>query len=163
MTVSRLNVGKGNRGYSLMEIIIASAMLTTLTVITVTTFTDFRARKARDAATAQVLGVLSRAYLDTITSKNDLVYGVQLRTSDYILFLGSTAPASDTAPSVILRESLSAGTEIANISLTGGGSYIYFQRLTGSTLQNGTFEIRAKGRPTISTTATVSKTGAVAI
>lgn len=163
MSVQSLYIKNKHRGYSLMEIIIASAMLTALTVITVTTFNDFRARKARDAATVQVLAVLSRAYLDTITSKNDLVYGVQLRTSDYILFSGSTAPASDTAPSVILRESLPKSTEIVNISLTGGGSYIYFQRLSGSTLQNGTFDIRAKNKSAISTTATISKTGAVAI
>ena len=142
MNVPRLYAENKNRGYSLLEIIIASTMVATLGAITVTTFSDFRARKARDAATAQVLSVLSRAQLDTVTAKNDLVYGVQLRASDYILFSGSTPPASDADARVVLRQSLQNSTEMVNISLTGGGSYVYFQRLTGATLQNGTFDIR---------------------
>ncbi len=150
-------------GVTLLEIIVIISTMATLSGLTVTTFADFRARKSCDAAVAQILSALSSAHFDTVTAKNDLEYGIQLRAKDYILFSGNTAPASDTDPRVLLRAALPGNTEITNINLSGGGSYVFFQRPSGTTPQSGTFTIRSTSKSSILTTATIHKTGAVSI
>ena len=157
---SRNNKG---RGFTLFEVLIVISITLALGTLVISTFTDFHARKSRDAATEEVLSMLSRAHLDTITAKNDLVYGVELRATYYLLFSGNTPPASDLDPRVIRKKALPSGVEIANIALSGGGSDIYFQRLTGATDQNGSFDVRVQNRTYIFTTINMSKTGAVSI
>ena len=123
-------------------------------------FSQFRARKTLDATIESTLASFSRAHLDTISSLNDNQYGVHLDSDKAVYFVGTVYSSSATTNVPYL---LNPAIEIANIALSGGGNEVIFNKLTGGTSQNGTFEIRVKADITKKAVVTVNGTGAVSI
>lgn len=148
------------RGVTLIEILVAISIMGLISSFVLVSFNDFRAQKTLDAAIEGVLAAFSRAHLDTISSKNNYQYGVHIASGEVVYFIGPTY-ATGTATNLIFT--LHPAIEIYNISLTGGGSDVLYQRLSGSTVQNGTFQVRPKGRTNITATITINKTGATSI
>jgi hypothetical protein len=136
------------------------AIILLLAYMALAAFGQFRAKKTMDAAVEVTLAAFSQAHLDTLSSKNSQQYGVHLDTDKVVYYLGPTYVAgAATNISYVLHPVL----EIANITLTGGGTDVLFNRLTGGTSQAGTFEVRQKGSTTVKTIITVNGTGAVSL
>lgn len=148
------------RGISILEVVVAISIITLMSVLVYAPFNDFRAQKTLDASVEKILSAFSQAHLDTISSKNNNQYGVHIAAGEVVYFTGPTY-ATGTATNLIFT--LPPAIEIYSISLTGGGSDVLYQRLSGATNQNGTFKLRPKGRVSPVTTITVNKTGATSI
>lgn len=148
------------RGVTLVEILVAISIIGLISSLVLVSFSDFRARKTLDASVEGMLAAFSQAHLDTISSKNNNQYGVHIATGEVVYFIGPTY-ATGTATNIVFT--LHPAIEILNISLNGGGSDVLYKRLSGSTDQYGTFQLRPKGRINTTTTITVNKTGATSI
>jgi Tfp pilus assembly protein FimT len=149
------------RGITTIEILVAVTIVVLIAALVLAAFSDFRSRQTLGAVVEKTLAAFSAAHLDTISSKNDATYGVYLKSGEVIYFQGVTYPGDNdtgnthyTFPKVI---------EIANISLNGGGSTVFYKRLSGATGNYGTFDVRVIGNPGTKTTITVNQTGATSI
>lgn len=93
-----------------------------------------------------------------MAGENASQYGVYIGESELVLFRGGvyspTDPGNDST-------SLHALVGIRNVSLSGTGRSIVFQKFTGATIQNGTFEIFLKEDQTQFKTVSISQTGVV--
>jgi len=143
-----------------VEILVAISIMGLIASLILVPFSDFRARKTLDAAVEEMLAAFSQAHLDTISSKNDQLYGVHIGTDQVVYFVGPTY-ATGTATNIVYP--LHSAIEIVNISLNGGGSDVLYNHLLGTTDQYGTFQLRAKSRSTIATTITINGTGATSL
>lgn len=149
------------RGVTLVEILLVIAIAVLLASVVLSSFGEYRLRQNLAGSVESVLAAISAAHLNTISSKNDSSYGVNLKPDEVIYFAGDLYPG-DTDPANI-HYVLPAAIEIANVSLNGGDTKIYFKRLTGATDNFGTFAIRAKTNTGVSTTVTINQTGATSI
>src|SRR3989338_5838031 len=113
-----------------------------MSIIGTTLFIGFSAAtESADLKTSafKVVDALQFARTRTIASLASSQYGVHFEQTQYVLFRGATYNASD--PDNIVY-ALPLRVEIANIALTGGGSDVVFDRITGKTPQNGTLSVR---------------------
>lgn len=150
-----------SRGITTIEILVAISILGILAALVLAAFSDFRSRQTLSAVIEKALAAFSAAHLDTISSKNDATYGVELKSGEVIYFMGTTYPGDADPGNVHFVFPLSV--EIANINLNGGGSTIFYKRLSGATDNYGTFDIRVVGNPNTKTTITVNQSGATSI
>lgn len=131
-------------GFTLIEIVIAIGVLL---IIGTTVFVGFsKATENADLKTAafKVVDALQFARTRTIASLASSQYGVHFEQTQYVLFRGATYNASD--PDNIVYP-LSSRTEITAITLTGGGSDVVFDRITGKTMHNGSVTVRLIADP----------------
>ena len=85
------------RGFSLVDMMIAIAILAMISSVIILSFAAFRAQKNLDAAVEMVMVAFSQAHLDTISSKNDSTYGIALQSDEVIYFKGATYPGEAAA------------------------------------------------------------------
>lgn len=142
----------------MLEIAIAVAIIGIIGGIVFSSLSSFRARKTLDASVETLLAAFSAAHLDTISSKNDLQYGVHIDADKVVYFIG---PAYSAGAATNVTYRLHPAIEIVAVTLAGGGNDVLYNRLTGTTAQNGTFVVRARANPAIAVTITVHATGAV--
>ena len=148
------------RAFTLLETLMAVGIILMIGALTLASLNSFRAQKTMDAAVEELLAAFSQAHFDTISSKNDLQYGVHLDANQAVYYIGPSYLSGSTTniiypiPTVI---------EIANISLAGGGNNVLFQRLSGGTDQYGTFDVRVRGNPSLMTRVTINGTGAISL
>ncbi len=149
------------RGVTLVELLIALSVMGLISSIILASFSQFRARQTLDSSVEVVLAAFSAAHLDTISSKNDDIYGINLKAGEVIYFKGSPYPGDNAAGNT--HYILPVPIEIANISLNGGGSAIFYKRLTGATDNYGSFDVRVIAKPTVKSTVTINQTGATSL
>ena len=144
-------------GFSLIELIATLSILFVLALIVMNTFVSFKKNEGLTMDTDTIVSVLRQARNQTLTSKNSSNYGVHITSTKVTLFTGSTYSSGNANNQDFV---LSSNDTILTITLTGGGSDVIFNRLTGETSQNGTVVVSASG---ISGTKTVTiyKTGLV--
>ena len=151
-----MNINK--KGITSLEIIAVIAIIGVLSVIIVAPFSSFRSSKTLDTGVEEIVSLLNDARLSTLSSKGGFQYGVHFETSRIVLFKGTVF--NDTDPNnkeILLNNTL----EISNIALTGAGSDVVFERLTGKTSQDGTITLRIKNDPSKSVLITIQPTGVV--
>lgn len=152
---------KWTSGFSLIEIMIVIGIIGMISSVVLSSFGQYRARLSKDGAVETAVSVISQAHLDTIASKNDSVYGVNLKQSEIIYFKGSVYPGDNDANNIHYQ--LPNSVEIANVNLNGGTSVLYFIRLTGATNNYGTFDVRVRANTSLVNTVTINQTGATSI
>jgi Tfp pilus assembly protein FimT len=145
-----------SRGITLIEIVLSLAILGTIALFSVAIFSTYLLNKAIDTSTEAVFSAFSRAYLDTIGSRNDQQYGVHIDGGEVVVFTGTTYdPFSvDNVVYPLARE-----VEIVSVSLVSGGSDVVYQRITGNTVNSGTFILQAKRDSSKSRMITIHPTG----
>jgi prepilin-type N-terminal cleavage/methylation domain-containing protein len=145
-----------NKGYTLLEIMIAVTIMVLLSGILFGVFVSLNNRQSLDSNTEMVKSVLERAQSMTLSSEGDTQYGVHLETSQVVLFKGTTYSASDPAN---IATTLDPRIAMSNIVLNGGGSDVIFNRLTGTTNQFGTTTLSLVASTTTQRKVIVSATG----
>jgi len=145
-------------GFSLIEIIVAIAMLLIVAGITLYSFSSLNDTNALEVSVAGAVSNLSEARSKTLASIGSNQYGVHIDSDETVLFVGSTYSSTDPNNVTV---SLNKVVEIANISLNGGGSDIVFDRLTGQTSEHGSFIVRLKDNTNASSTITIFQTGII--
>jgi prepilin-type N-terminal cleavage/methylation domain-containing protein len=147
---------KNKKGLSVIEIIVAVAILSSLLTISLYSFFALNRRSAIDVSETKIKSVLSEARSKTLAGDAGTKYGVHFASSSITLFPSNTY-SPDSPLNVVTQ--LDSKVTISNISITGGGLDIIFNRLTGETSQPGTITIT--GQDDIQKIITVYGTGIV--
>lgn len=155
------HTSSARRGITTIEILVAVAIVVILASLILAAFAEFRSRQTLGAVVEKGLAAFSAAHLDTISSKNDLTYGVQLKSDEVIYFQGVTYPGDNDPGNA--HFTFPSSVEIANINLNGGGSTVFYKRLSGATDNYGTFDIRMVGNTNTKTTITINQSGSTSI
>lgn len=144
-------------GFTLLEVVIVVAILALIGATALVSFSN--SRRVRDLTTSggNVLSVLRLAQSKALASEDNSQWGVKLETGQFILFRGTSFASATSTKSY----SLPIAIEIANINLSGGGQEVVFKKLTGTTDQSGTFDVRISGSSANTFSITIDGSGKV--
>ena len=145
-------------GFTLIEIIIAIAVFGIIALTSFVYYSSVKKNSLIKTAVSDIILTIELAQNKTLASLNLSSFGVKLDNGSYTLFEGSFYSSTSTDNTIY---SLPAELEIVNISLSGGGSEIVFDRITGKTSNYGTFQVRVKDNPSQIRTIVVNSSGKV--
>jgi Tfp pilus assembly protein FimT len=142
-------------GMSIMEIMVVVAIVLVLIALVSLPFGTFRKTQALENTTDTMVSVLADARTKTLAAVNGTNYSVRFETNRAIFFTGSSYSSGDATNDIITFET---PVTMSAINVSGGGSTITFDRLTGKTSQYGTVTFT---NGTDTRTISVSATGTV--
>lgn len=145
------------RGFTLIEVLISTVIIAIIVGFGSNIITNFRNQQLLDTITHSVATTLEEARQRTLASDGAKQYGVHLESDSYTLFEGDTYVSTD--PNNIER-SIDSRAALSTITLTGGGSDVVFERLTGRTNQSGTFIVDVDSG-VLQNTVTINGTGII--
>jgi len=93
---STFNIPHSNKGFTLLEMLLAVALLSIITGIGVPVYQSFQARNDLDVAEAAVVQTLHRAQTLAQASDGDTSWGMYATTSSIILFKGASYASRDS-------------------------------------------------------------------
>lgn len=126
------------RGFTLIEILTVLVITIIITSLFVSAYLSFKRRTDLVTSAQNILSILNLAQSKTLASEGGVSYGVHLETNQYTFFQGVVYSSGDPNNKVFI---LPSGVTINSISLTPSGSEVIFARLTGRSLQIGTFSL----------------------
>jgi prepilin-type N-terminal cleavage/methylation domain-containing protein len=132
------------KGFSFIELMLVLAIAGLLVGVSLGGFSRMSASKALQADASIVKSVVEDARSRTLAARADSEYGVRFESTRVILFKGSSyvsGASTNVISDLNSRVSLSA-------ALTGGGSEIIFERLTGKASKGGTVTVSVSGGAT---------------
>ena len=144
------------KGFTLLEILMAIAIATIVITIVVFSFSKLNSSQALERTGDLIASVLDEARSLTLSGSEDSQYGVHFEDDQIVLFKG-TSYSSGSEDNVVTD--LNDFVEIGDIELSGGGDDIIFKRLTGYTDEAGTIEVFVTATPENNLTITISETG----
>lgn len=147
---------RSTQGITALELLMVVAIMALLVSVVAMPFLGFRHNKILDTGTENILSMLSKARGNTLASKDGYQYGIHFQADRTVLFHGATYNSSDSTNEINI---LDTALEISSISLTGGGTDVLFDRLTGKTNQDGTITLRVKSDTSKIRTITIIGTG----
>ncbi len=145
-----------HKGITLIETLLVVVLGTIVTGFVALSFSKVDEHEALETGADTVVSVLSEARSLTLSAAADTRYGVHFDTDQVVLFRGATYSSS---ASTNVPTQLNAKVGLRNIALTGGGSNVVFNRLTGATSHSGSFEIYLKSATSTYRTINISATG----
>lgn len=147
------SVGRENRGFSLLEILIVLAILAIIATLLMTGIRNYAARQAFTTTVVTVTDSIVAARANTIASLNDTNYGVHASSTAVVIFTGDTFIEGAAGNNTILfPPNITATTTFTNNVTTAT-----FTRLTGLPSAVGTivlFDSRTESTATITLTTT---------
>lgn len=148
------------RGFTLIEILGVVVIMTILLSIVLVSFSTLNKNQALDKTASYIASIIEEARGNTLFSKNDAQYGIKFDATQITMFKG--ASYSSGSPDNVVYD-LNPLVSISNIALSGGGSEIVFDRLTGNTSQTGTLTLSLITATTTKAYISFSKTGIVEV
>jgi prepilin-type N-terminal cleavage/methylation domain-containing protein len=144
------------RGFTIIEMLIVIAIMVVVAVIVFWSFRGYRDKQALDGAAEAVVGALAQARERTVASNNAAQHGVHFATDQITIFRGASYPGADQE-----LISLNPAVEISAISLSGGGSAVVFERLTGGTATGGSVTVSLVSDSSVSRGIAITTTGLI--
>ncbi|MDO8659039.1 MAG: type II secretion system protein [Candidatus Parcubacteria bacterium] len=141
------------KGFTIMEALILVAVIGLIVLIVLPQFSKIRENQVLKTGVQDILSSIDKARSKTLSSLNSSEYGVHFQADKVIIFKGIVF--SDISPDNETINIISPAS-ITNISLVGGGSDIYFNRLLGVPSKTGTVTIATTNYNKI---ITISATG----
>lgn len=128
---------KSSSGFTLIEILIAVAILALAVSLVLPNFNFFQRQSSLDMTAQEIIGALRLAQNKTLASEGADSFGLYFETDKFTLFKGltfyPTSPENDT-------HKLPPALRLSEVNLSGGG-VIVFDRLTGATANSGSLKI----------------------
>jgi len=149
-------IRRADSGVTIIELLVVIAILSFLFTITTGSFRSANSSEALDTDTQRISSELKEARSLTLSSKNADTFGVHLASSSITLFEGAAFVAGGAENATMPLNPL---VRISSIALSGGGSDVVFQRLSGKTSQSGTVTVSLIADPSRTKTITVYATG----
>jgi prepilin-type N-terminal cleavage/methylation domain-containing protein len=122
------------KGITVLELLIVLAVFSLLAVVVLPQFSKIRERQIASNSLNIVVESLAKSKADTLASVDGYNYGVQFENNRVIIFRGNTYNSQDVN-NVIYN--IVSPSSITNISLSGGGSALYFNKLSGLPNKSG--------------------------
>ncbi len=121
-----------------MEALILVAVIGVLVLIVLPQFSKIRENQVLKSGVQDTLSAIDKARTQTLSSLNSSEYGVHFQSSKVIIFKGTVFSAVSPDNETI---NIMSPASISNISLSGGGSDVYFNRILGVPSKTGTITI----------------------
>jgi len=125
-------------GFTLVELLVAMAILIIVAAVTLESFRDYARVQQYNRFVEEVGRSLQTARQQTLGSKEDAVYGVYVGTNTVEIFTGAT-PTPGSAANTIFN--FNPDIFVATSSLSGGSWFVTFERVTGEPTATGTILI----------------------
>lgn len=148
-----------DHGLTLVEMMVVIAVIVLVTSISLQVFSRFIVAEKLDKSAGRVRGLLEEARYLTLSSKYDSDYGVRLESGRAVLFRGSSYASS--SDNIVI--SFPGNVQISTTTLSGGGSDVVFERLTGFALHYGTTSLILANEPERTKAVVIHRTGLVEI
>lgn len=142
-------------GLTMIEVMVTIVLMSGLLLISLTALQGLRRNADIDTTTQHIVATLQLARNKTLASQNESSYGVHFESDQYVLFTGTTYDSAATDNEV---HELTPQLEINDISVTGG-SDVVFDRVYGTTSNDGTVTIRVAAEPTKTKTISILPSG----
>ncbi len=146
------------RGFTLLELIVVIAILGILFLTSLTVFQLFTSQVNVNTTSQQMLSALQLSRSRTLASTNEMQHGVHFETTKYVLFEGTTYDSMDPNN----QEFDLSGVEIYEINITGAPDVV-FDRIRGTTTNNGNVKIRLIADNSRTETILVNSSGSLSL
>ncbi len=146
-----------SRGFTFIELLVVLAIMALLFGIG-SSMSKYNSEEVLRTQADAVLAVLNEARTLTISSAQASQYGVALASGSVTLFRGAVYNPSSSENVVT---ALHGAVIIDNITLTGGGTAIVFERFSGDVTYPGSLRISLRESPDRFYTINVSATGLI--
>jgi Tfp pilus assembly protein FimT len=143
-------------GFTLIEVLASLAVLMIIVLMSQSAFRSVYRNSGERIAVQEIADALREARNNTLSSKNDTVYGVRIASSSVTRFVGSTYSAGNASNTVYAFE---AGA-FATGTLVTSNTSIVFKRLTGAPSATGSIFVRDIDSMTTAT-ITIEGTGLI--
>ena len=147
--MKKLTQNKFSSGFTIIELLTVVAILVILASISISLFRVFQKESGLTNAAEEIINMLRFAQNKTLASQESSQWGVYFSTStspqEYVLFKGSDYASRD--PAYDQTHKIPEKIEIYEVNLTGGGSEIIFEKVTGNTNSSGNMSLRLKENP----------------
>src|SRR3989344_2681062 len=130
-------MNRKHRGISVLEILMAVAIIGILVAISVSVFSSLSNSQSLDRDAQSVLSYIEKARTMAINSVDGTEHGVKFTSSKVEVFSGTVYDADNVEASYDIPTKYT----ISNISLTGGATELYFAKLTGNASKSGTVTV----------------------
>jgi len=151
-----------SRGFTMIEVIVIIVMFSVLSLIVITNFALQKQKTDLKSNVQDVVSILRLAQSKTLASTDSNQYGVYFDDlalpNSYVLFKGESYASRD--PSFDVAYVLLATMEFSSISFSGGNEVV-FDKLTGTTSQAGSLDVRMKLDISQSETIFISNSGSI--
>ncbi len=132
---------KKTRGFSLIEILLVTAIVALLASGTVIWFFGYYRQAEIDSAAKDIIGILREAQARSMAGKDFKPWGVYFDSANNKAVLFRNDGSGYGGATMKEENYLSAAAKISAITLDGGGSEIIFNKPNGDTAQFGTIRI----------------------
>ncbi|MBI3634513.1 MAG: type II secretion system protein [Candidatus Yonathbacteria bacterium] len=146
-------------GFTLLEILIVLSILGVLLSVILPSLNRFRQNSILNTETQEMITLINRARLLSVSSKNDQQFGVHFEATKVVLFVGAVYSAVAVTNEAHVFNSM---LTLSSIAINGGGAEMLFEKVTGSTSQNATTTLLVIGT-TASSTMVIRPTGVATI
>ncbi len=142
-------------GFTLMELVVGISILIIIMAFAVFSFSGIKNSQALKNSAQDTVSSINKARAESFASVSSSAYGVHFQSDKVVVFKGTAYSVGNSSNETV--NILSPAT-ISSISLSGGGSDVYFNRLTGVPSKTGTVVVTAG---TKTKTITISALGGV--
>ncbi len=129
----RLSLPRYTRGFTLIEVVVALALLSIIATLVFTAFTRLGSHQILEQETSTVRAFLEEARMYTVSSREASAHGVLFSSGGVVLFRGDSW---SNVEEVLKEHSFDSTVEISTLSLEGD-SEIVFTRLFGEPSTHG--------------------------
>jgi len=147
------------KGFTALELLIVVAIMGVILATILPSFTNFRRSSLLNTESQELVSIINRARMLSVSSKYDNQFGVHFEAGKVVLFQGDTYSSGATTNE---EHIFNTAITLSPIVINGGGSELLFEKITGATSQNATTTLLVIGT-TSSTTVLVLQTGIVTI
>jgi prepilin-type N-terminal cleavage/methylation domain-containing protein len=148
------------KGFTLVEMLIVISITSALGMMAFSSFGSIINYTSIEAQAESVRSHIERARIFTLASKNNSSFGVYFSSTTARVYQGTTFVSASTSDQIY---TLDTNQSIININFSGGGSSIYFNKITGEPNATGTIMITSKNNADDRRTVVIYKTGIVDI
>src|SRR3989338_1752286 len=145
-----------NKGLTLLEVLIVTAIIVLLVSVVLPQFANMRANQVLKSASGDILSAINKARSQTLSSVDSSEYGVHFQSDQVIIFKGKvfSAGAGDNEAIAVFTPATISNVTLGGVSGTSGD--MYFNRLYGAPSATGTITVSSDA---VSKTITISATG----